>query len=168
MPFRRPLTLDLLYCQTFYQSKQVRGYISKPIIAWMKSRPTIALGNTFCSVVRIYLDLISGIPHAHPFQQVCIISAQNSVFVSGRWNSCRDNENVGIIICMIYPVPSRLTLNWGVYEALCVSHAIQKFILLRYDSHSTGDVALSPLHNLPLFSDRWHVWLSGHHYINRK
>ena len=65
--------------------------------------------------------IIGGIPQprTHPIHQVCFISDQNNVFVSGRWNSCLVTANIGTIICMVYSV----ALNQVVYEALFVSFA---------------------------------------------
>ena len=117
-----------MYCQTCYQYKPARGYISQPRIACQKS--TIALGTVLCSVVRIYWALMAGIPHSHPVQQVCIISDHNNVFVSGRWNIYLDNENIGIIMYMIHSAPY-------------------------LDSHCYRRRALSPRHNLPFLLDGW-------------
>ena len=109
---------------------------------------------TICwSVVGIYCALISGMPHVHQLQQVCIIYDQNSVCVSGRLNSCIDSDNSSISISTIY------NALYSVCALLFKNPSLNLIIIPQ------ATYTVTPTHYPVLL--RWvEFWLSGHHYIS--
>ncbi len=153
----------ILFTAKPFPSPNRREVTSQPRIAWMKSMwshthgPSNCLAclmhhilfccadflgsdfrNTSCASISAWCSRRTSKYVSSPISTVSLCLADATAVSTMRTSASSFAWSI------LHPALSRLSLTGIVYESLIVNFVIQKFILLRFDHHSTGEVHCHP------------------------